>query len=70
MIAQDWRDPEAYAYIATLDAADLAFEFLRRNPDYQNDFDKEKRGPQGGSAVQAQGLIRAHRWGLASFRRS
>ncbi|MGQ9370716.1 transcriptional regulator domain-containing protein [Azospirillum sp. ST 5-10] len=31
----DWRDPAAYQYALSLPASCWAWEFLRRNPDYQ-----------------------------------
>ncbi len=31
----DWRDPQAYAFTARLTAAQWAWEFLRRNPEYR-----------------------------------
>ena len=34
----DWRSPAAYAYLDELNPAGLAWEFLRRNPDYQRDY--------------------------------
>jgi len=33
-----WRSAEDYAYLDQLSAADLAWEYLRRNPDYQDDY--------------------------------
>jgi hypothetical protein len=34
----DWRSAAAYAYLNDLNPAELAWEFLRRNPDYQRDY--------------------------------
>jgi Family of unknown function (DUF6499) len=34
----DWRSASAYAYLHELNAAELAAEFLRRNPDYRRDY--------------------------------
>lgn len=34
----DWRQAEAYAYTGTLDAAQWAWEFLRRNPGYRSEY--------------------------------
>ena len=34
----DWRSPSDYEYLRQLDRAELAWEFLRRNPDYKKDF--------------------------------
>ncbi len=35
MIHRDWRDPQAYAFCDRLTSAQWAWEFLRRNPEYQ-----------------------------------
>jgi hypothetical protein len=35
MAPTDWRRPESYDYLGDLDSTGLAWEFLRRNPDYQ-----------------------------------
>lgn len=42
--ASRWRSADAYDYLDDLSAADLAWEYLRRNPDYQNDFQTASRG--------------------------
>jgi hypothetical protein len=34
----DWRPPDDYAYCAPLTRDQWAWEFLRRNPDYQSDY--------------------------------
>lgn len=34
----DWHQPDAYVYTLGLDAAQWAWEFLRRNPAYQSDY--------------------------------
>ena len=34
----DWRDASAYDYVLDLAPTQLAWEFLRRNPSYQDDF--------------------------------
>jgi Proteobacterial transcriptional regulator-like domain len=57
----DWRSPAAYAYLDELNPAGLAWEFLRRNPDYQRDY----QAAAGASADQAEfpeAVIL--RWGL------
>lgn len=38
MIYRDWRQPEAYAFCDRLTSAQWAWEFLRRNPDYQREW--------------------------------
>jgi hypothetical protein len=34
----DWRNAAAYSYLQELNRAELAWEFLRRNPNYNRDF--------------------------------
>lgn len=36
----NWRDKECYAWIGPLCSRGLAWEFLRRNPEYRDDFEK------------------------------
>ena len=36
----DWRSSPSYDYVDDLRAPDLAWEWLRRNADYQKDFDR------------------------------
>lgn len=58
-----WQSNAAYSYVDHLDVADVAWEWLRRNQDYQNDFalylrtkNAEKR------SAHASGMT--ERWGL------
>ena len=39
MSKEDWRSRAAYQDAATMDPAGLAWEFLRRNPDYRPTYD-------------------------------
>jgi hypothetical protein len=57
-IGSDWRSPAAYSYVVDLDPADLAWEFLRRNPTYQRDYRKALERP----ATPDKTIGR--RWGL------
>ncbi|MBX9934197.1 MAG: hypothetical protein K2Y56_22205 [Methylobacterium sp.] len=59
-----WRISTAYDYVNELDAPDLAWEFLRRNPEYQQDYTRLKR--RGLGEDQAAAALSA-KWGL-SFR--
>jgi hypothetical protein len=54
--ASRWRAPHAYAYLDQLIASDLAWEYLRRNRAYQDDF----------AAARPEAAARALsvRWGL------
>ena len=57
MSREDWRSPAAYDYAKTLEAPGLAWEFLRRNPEYRADC-QAKAGDAGGADA------RAAVWGL------
>lgn len=58
MVAQgNWRDAETYRYLKDLNAAELAWEFLRRNSDYQREV--AASNPSDDRAVAA---LNAH-WG-------
>lgn len=51
-----WRFAEDYAYLDTLCGADLAWEYLRRNPDYQTAFLAASQDPEAGSLDPRWGL--------------
>jgi len=57
----DWRSAAAYAYVDDLNPAELAWEFLRRNSDYQRDF-RAAAGDAAGQAEFSEQVIL--RWGL------
>jgi hypothetical protein len=54
----DWQSQEAYQGLASLAPHQLAWEFLRRNPDYQRDFKKSKK------LVASEAEKLARRWRL------
>lgn len=54
--ASRWRSAEAYDYLDELPASDLAWEYLRRNPDYQSDFRRVGRGPGQAREIDRWGL--------------
>jgi hypothetical protein len=58
--APDWRSPSAYAYLDQLDPSGLAWEFLRRNPDYQRKYRTVIRNPARAELSE----VVAQRWGL------
>jgi hypothetical protein len=60
----DWRSPSDYEYLRQLDRAELAWEFLRRNPDYQKDFARIV------DATSRDAIAVAKRWGLCFRLRS
>ena len=57
-MSQEWRSEAAYAYLHDLKTAELAWEFLRRNPKYRRDY----RTAADATADQAEQLIA--QWGL------
>ncbi|KAA8919058.1 hypothetical protein CEK64_14505 [Xanthomonas sontii] len=52
-----WYPTAAYLYILWLDALALAWEYLRRHPDYRRDWQRRQRRPHAAQAA-------ARRWGL------
>lgn len=61
---QDWMANAAYLYILFLDRPAVAWEHLRRNPDYRNDwlrFGTRRRSSSPGRALK---------WGLRFLRES
>ncbi|MFP5473564.1 MAG: DUF2285 domain-containing protein [Gammaproteobacteria bacterium] len=52
-----WYPTAAYLYVLRLDALALAWEYLRRHPDYRLDWLHRHRRPQAAQHA-------AHRWGL------
>ena len=52
-----WYPTAAYLYVLWLDALALAWEYLRRHPDYRLDWLRHHRRPESAQQV-------AHRWGL------
>jgi len=43
--AEHWYPTAAYLYVLHLDAPALAWEYLRRNPDYRRDWLRRQRRP-------------------------
>jgi hypothetical protein len=57
----DWRNAAAYGYLQQLNRAELAWEFLRRNPNYNRDF----RATARRTSTEADFPERlTRRWGL------
>ena len=61
-ISADWRNDADYEYCDDLTPEQVAFEFLRRNPDYDADFRKESDEPP--KASTSDPAPAAARWGL------
>lgn len=64
---RNWRDGAAYDYLSDLDPGALAWEFLRRNPGYRDDFDQLTSSPQAPPEEVPSFL---EKWGLCFRRRS
>ena len=60
----DWRDESAYDYIVDLNSSELAWEFLRRNASYQDDF---RRLTNPSNPLDPSAFL--ERWGLCFRRR-
>ena len=64
----DWRSQEAVDALLELDRAGLAWEFLRRNPDYREDFRRTLQRIASGEISEEAAMTEfSRRWGL-SFR--
>lgn len=60
----DWRSPDYVEALKDLDRAGFAWEFLRRNPAYREDYDRIDEDPE--ASELSPGRIGGN-WGL-SFR--
>ena len=65
--AEHWYPTAAYLYVLHLDGPALAWEYLRRNPDYRRDWLRRHRQPD---AAQALGPAPAGRPGPGCARRA
>ena len=64
----DWRSQDSVDALLELDRAGLAWEFLRRNPDYREDFRQTLRRVATGEISEDVAMTEfSRRWGL-SFR--
>jgi len=69
--ASDWRSVTRYDYLMRLDRPGFAWEFLRRNAAYQEDYEAFVR--EAASDAEAEDRLAAilgRRWGLSFRRRS
>jgi hypothetical protein len=56
----DWRSPDSYKSLQTADITDIAWECLRRNVDYQRDYEATiANSPDGGVTAEFR-----RRWGI------
>ena len=63
MAKMDWRSEEAYANFKNAEVTDIAWEWLRRDADYQRDYQSLEKSQRLSGATEA---FRSQ-WGL-SFR--
>lgn len=62
----DWRSSSAADKLVQLDQEQFAFEFLRRNPAYEEDYKNTQARIASGSLSLDSGMSRlARRWGLS-----
>jgi hypothetical protein len=64
MSRADWRTPGAYEELRSLDAPGFAWEYLRRNSDFQQDRRKLERTASRGALSQSETDAFARRWGV------
>ena len=62
MSKEDWRSRAAYQYAATMEPASLAWEFLRRNPDYRSAYEAAPAQADDGTDGPAPALGVAISW--------
>lgn len=60
----DWRSAGEYDDLRSLDAPGFAWEFLRRNSDFQQERGKLERAAHRGAVDQAEADAFARRWGV------
>lgn len=64
--ASDWRSTDTAEKLMQLDRPQFAVEFLRRNPDYKNDYGSTQEQIASGALRRDAGLEGlARRWGLS-----
>ena len=69
MLRIDWRSPAAYAYTKTIPAAGFAWEYLRRNDEYREDFISASLTAEEKSGADRLEIF-VRRWGLRFPKRS
>lgn len=64
MADDDWRSPAAYAYLSGLTPPALAWEFLRRSPEYRAEYERMQGEDALGIVPEVASADLARRWGL------
>lgn len=65
----DWRNPSAYEELRSLDAPGFAWEYLRRNSDFQQERRKLEQANRRGALNQTEVAAFTRRWGVRFRRR-
>jgi hypothetical protein len=60
----DWRSPAGYEELRSLDAPGFAWEFLRRNPDFERERSNLERAARQGALNSADADAFGRRWGV------
>ena len=60
----NWRSAADYAYVTDLDPAGLAWEFLRRNPEFRTDCGRAAASLSGASQPPLDLDALSKRWGV------
>jgi hypothetical protein len=68
MSSDDWRDPANYELLRSLDAPGLAWEYLRRNPEFNVERARLKQEHERDLLTPERAEAFARRWGVR-FRR-
>lgn len=69
MSRADWRSPGAYEDLRSLDASGFAWEFLRRNADFQQHHEKLEQAARMGVLDPAEVDAFTRRWGVRFCKR-
>ncbi len=64
MSRADWRSPEAYEDLLSLDTPGFAWEFLRRNADFIKDHSRLARAARRRTLTPKEVEAFARRWGV------
>jgi hypothetical protein len=64
MTAPDWRSESAYEHLKPLNAKGFAWEFLRRNINFQKDVEELERAQQHGTLTRTKRDAFAAKWGV------
>ena len=54
---ESWRSHDASAYLDRVQRAGFAWEFLRRNPDYRQDYEDMSRDAASGTTVMLEAAL-------------